>query len=480
MGSNIKFYRLVELFERTAKGRFEVVQNFMNKYRQTDDNLYPLLQLMCPELEKSGRVYNIQTKTLTKLLIEALRITPDSSDALRLQVFKSDSDHRGKFSDVVYDILRGEVTSCASSENMTIADVNKFLDQLGAHHNDRSAQSDLMKNTIRHFSAREWKWLCRIILRDMNNGITEELTLRAFHPDAVSFYNVHNNDLKMVCQTLKDPQKRLKPQPTVGVPLVPMCCQRPGVLPGSLKRAGFEEAGCTFYIDTKMDGERLQIHKDGDKFTLYSRNGIDYTSLYQWIVDEIRNNQLIRANQCIIDGEICAWCPENAEDNPEGYFLRQTQIKPVALKDPQKMTPEVAASHLCVSVFDILHHDGRNLTDMGLSERRKIMGEVCLWKSRVFEPVHSSIGRCIKDAYQALFSLTSREEGVVLKLSGSEYTPGARDHSSWFKLKPDYLQGGVDTFDCVIIGSKYKYGKLHEFVVGVADNFPEGIFADAG
>jgi hypothetical protein len=181
---------------------------------------------------------------------------------------------------------------------------------------------------------------------------------------------------------------------------------------------------------------------------------------------------------------------------PDGYFLRQMHIKPVALRlggilkggasreqgdvgksrgDPGKeTTPEIASSNLCVSVFDILHRDGKNLTHLGLSERIEILEKVCVWKPRVFERVHTSDGTCVEDIYTAMYNLSAREEGVVIKLPTSSYVPGQRYRSGWFKYKPDYIQGGCDTFDCVIIGGKYKYGKIHSFVVGVAENFSSG------
>ena len=35
-----------------------------------------------------------------------------------------------------------------------------------------------------------------------------------------------------------------------------------------------------FYIETKYDGERMQLHKEGSKFKFYSRNGFDFTEVY--------------------------------------------------------------------------------------------------------------------------------------------------------------------------------------------------------
>lgn len=46
------------------------------------------------------------------------------------------------------------------------------------------------------------------------------------------------------------------------------------------------------------------------------------------------------------------------------------------------------------------------------------------------------------------------------------------------KLKPDYLTGGSETFDCVIIGGNYGKGKrsglITQYIVAVIDDFELG------
>jgi DNA ligase-4 len=307
MGSGIAFKSLVTLFETPADRMAEEMKMLMGKYRETDDNLYPLIQLLCPELDKSGRVYNIQAKMLANLLVDALGISKTSPGAMKLDNFKSNAQHHGNFSDVVYSLLldRKSFFPSEGKGKMTIADVNTFLDKLGASKEKRKEQLALMITIIYNFSPLEWKWMCRIILRQMHNGITEKSTLKALHPDALAFYNVHNNDMKLACKTLKSLSIRYKSEITVGTAFVPMCCERPHRLLTS------DDVGDIFYIETKMDGERLQIHKNGDTYTLFSRNANNYTDLYRWIVDEIKNNKLIKAHQCILDAEICAWFPGN-------------------------------------------------------------------------------------------------------------------------------------------------------------------------
>jgi DNA ligase 4 len=36
----------------------------------------------------------------------------------------------------------------------------------------------------------------------------------------------------------------------------------------------------SFWIQEKLDGERMQLHKDGDNFKWFSRNAVEYTDIY--------------------------------------------------------------------------------------------------------------------------------------------------------------------------------------------------------
>jgi hypothetical protein len=81
------------------------------------------------------------------------------------------------------------------------------------------------------------------------------------HPDAKSFYSHHNNDLERACSVLKTGIRY-----EVGIELMhnfkSQSCARPSKIPQSLYDAGFPEKprdGHFFYVELKMDGERLQV-----------------------------------------------------------------------------------------------------------------------------------------------------------------------------------------------------------------------------
>ena len=63
-------------------------------------------------------------------------------------------------------------------------------------------------------------------------------------------------------------------------------------------------------IEDKLDGERLIVHKKGDKIELYSRKGTDYTETYKNIQEHIRK-ATGKSTECILDGEVPNSTPES-------------------------------------------------------------------------------------------------------------------------------------------------------------------------
>jgi len=60
------------------------------------------------------------------------------------------------------------------------------------------------------------------------------------------------------------------------------------MLAGKKKISFFKEnESKMYYVETKFDGERLQAHKRGEEIKLFSRNGVDYTKLYEGFVKVI-------------------------------------------------------------------------------------------------------------------------------------------------------------------------------------------------
>jgi len=119
----------------------------------------------------------------------------------------------------------------------------------------------------------------------MTISVKDTTVFGVFHPDAQDLYNTCS-DLKKVAWGLWDPKRRLGDEVRYPGPcfwylaeypkdkrvylfraFTPMLCRRPTKLEDSVK----EMQGKTFFIEEKLDGERMQLHKRGDEFFYCSR-----------------------------------------------------------------------------------------------------------------------------------------------------------------------------------------------------------------
>ena len=70
-----------------------------------------------------------------------------------------------------------------------------------------------------------------------------------------------------------------------------------------------------FIIETKFDGERMQLHKDGDAYKFFSRSGNEYTHVFggdEWsgtFTPYIANCFKPDVRNCILDGEMVGYDP---------------------------------------------------------------------------------------------------------------------------------------------------------------------------
>eukprot|EP00283_Hemiselmis_rufescens_P006539 CAMPEP_0173429060 /NCGR_PEP_ID=MMETSP1357-20121228/7875_1 /TAXON_ID=77926 /ORGANISM="Hemiselmis rufescens, Strain PCC563" /LENGTH=1097 /DNA_ID=CAMNT_0014393181 /DNA_START=1 /DNA_END=3294 /DNA_ORIENTATION=+ len=511
MPGAMKFQDLVNFFERITKGKdalgrplretgkLKEVQNLMDYFLEKEGvtSLYPLVRLLCPELDKKGHTYFLKEKALANLLIQGMGITEKSDDAQKLLGYQvTQAEGQGNFSNVLWNILKTPGRCAAGDQGTkTIREVNEFLENL-ANNKDKGRQTELFKKNMCNYTKTEWKYLVRIILRDMKVGVNEKWTLKALHPDAAEFFGHNNNDIKKVCNTLTDRSKRKSCNMNLFQPFVPMMCEKPHDSNSVAKMF----ANKVFYIEKKMDGERLQIHKDGDKFMLFTRKGNDYSNLYKWITDQIIQKNLIKADKCILDGEIVGWYPgpERKEGQPEptggqpAQFLPPTSLKTIAImlgggfKGTNESGPvgkgdisEIDGKEnqercrLCLSIFDILQLENDSLQMLPLQERLEKMKEVCTWAPKLFERTVMKTASSLEDANRAIYDMGEKDEGIVMKLPNSTYKVGGRNGTGWMKLKPDYLSGANESFDIAIIGGNYgngwRSGKIMQYTVGVVE-----------
>ncbi len=309
------------------------------------------------------------------------------------------------------------------------------------------------------------KHLVRIPLGNLRLGIGDPTVLDALATAKLGdkkqrhylegAYN-RTSDLGLIGKTLwtcKNPidavEKIEKLAVTVGKPIRSELCER---LPSPEKV--IEKMG-EVDVQQKFDGFRVQIHKNGDEISLFSRNLENMTHMFPELIEGARKQ--IKAKSVILDSEALAYNPESEEFLPFQETTkrrRKHNIAETALKLPLK-----------AFVFDILYKDGKSLIDEPLTKRLEILDKTIEDDSILFKAKTQTISDPKKLSIMLDDAITKGLEGVVIKKLSSPYEAGARNFN-WVKLKRNQSGELKDTIDCVILGYLSGKGKRTAFGAG--------------
>lgn len=244
---------------------------------------------------------------------------------------------------------------------------------------------------------------------------------------------------------------------TVGNPIRSELCERLPSPEKVIEKMSFNSAQENVGVDAqyKYDGFRVQIHKDGDKISLFSRNLENMTHMFPELIEGAKRQ--IKAKSAILDTEALAYNPESEEFYPFQETTKRRRKHNI--EETAKLLP------LKSFVFDILYKDGKSLIEEPLTKRLDILKDT-IQSDDVLFPAQT---KTVKDAKTLSLMLgdaiTKGLEGVVIKKLSSPYEAGARNFN-WVKLKRHQAGELKDTIDCVILGYLVGRGKRTAFGAG--------------
>lgn len=241
---------------------------------------------------------------------------------------------------------------------------------------------------------------------------------------------------------------------TVGRPVRPMlAASAPDV---ATAVAGF--GGRPVVVDAKLDGIRIQVHRDGDAVGVFTRSLDDITARVPEVVAAVRALPLRTA---VLDGEALALDTAG----------RPRPFQETAARSATRDADLAATTALRPFFFDLLHLDGRDLLDAPLHERLAALDAVA--GGLVVERVVTDDPDVAGQAFSGWVG--AGQEGVVVKDADAPYEAGRRG-SSWVKVKPRH------TLDLVVLaverGSGRRVGSLSNIHLGARD--PAGGFVMLG
>ncbi len=329
---------------------------------------------------------------------------------------------------------------------LTILEVFRTLEAIaettgrGSH----ARKQALLRGLLERATPVEAKYLAKIIYREMRHGVSEGLMLNGIARAAgiktglVRRANQFWGDLGEVALVALTKGEDGLSRATVRLfrPLKPMLAQTAEALAEAFERFEGRVA-----LEYKLDGARVQIHRQGDEVRIYSRNLADVTASLPDLVAEIKGSA--SSTEFIVEGEAIA---EDAQGRPLPFqhlmrrFRRKHAIADTIAEVPVKL-------HL----FDALYVNGQPLVDAPYQERWVALQGA----TRGLNLVKRVIPEAIQDG-EAFTEAAHRDghEGVMAKDLASAYTPGVRGRS-WLKLKH------IMSLDLVIVAADWGYGRRH-------------------
>lgn len=206
-------------------------------------------------------------------------------------------------------------------------------------------------------------------------------------------------------------------------------------------------------VEWKIDGVRIQVHRDGGDVLIVTRNLNDVTERLAGVVELALQ---LPAERFVLDGEVTGGRADSTADDEADVPAFQDTASRFASDD---------GGVLRSWFFDIVHLDGVDLLDAPWSERRSAL-ETLVGDLAVPVVVTNDV-----DEAQSFLDSTidAGHEGVMIKHVDTPYEAGRRG-KSWRKVKP------VITLDLIVLAAEWGHGrrtgKLSNLHLGARD--PDG------
>ncbi len=419
----------------------EILRNLLEKasVEEADKVAYLTLGELVPAFR--GIEFGVSEKLIMEAISKACGVKLNQVQALYKQ--------KGDLGDTAEELIKWE------GRNLSLVKVYEELFDIAR---TRGTLDKVMRliSLLKGLSGFEAKYVVRIVIGRLRLGVGDATIidalaggvkeLKAFIERA---YNLCS-DLGLVAKRLKegglDAIKEFKIQ--ISYPIRMALAERVSSAEEIIQRLG----RCA--VEAKYDGFRLQVHKDGGKVEIYSRNLEPMTEMFPDVVRAVIRD--IKAQRVILEGEALAINEETGEFYPFQVTIqrkRKYSVEEYSREYPLKLF-----------VFDLLYLGGEDYTVKPYIERRKALEEL-LSQTNTLRPSEMFITDNAKDV-EAFFedAITRGLEGIMAKRLDAPYTAGSRNFN-WIKLKRSYRGSLADTVDVVIVG--YYYGRGARAKLGI-------------
>ena len=450
----LDFSLVAETFQEMEKtsSRISLTDHLVSLFKKTPDDVIKKMVYLI-----QGKLYpdyeGIELGVGEKLTIRSI------ADSIGISIREVEDVYAklGDLGETTAKISMKKYQQTFFSEKITVDRVYKTFEKIAKTSGPRSQLTKLrlVNSLLNDATPLESKYIIKFLLGNLRLGIADftiidalSITFTGDKSNRKFIENSYNicSDLGTVAETLAvkgiNGLKELKITPLR--PIRPMLAGRV-----SGPAEALERADNIISAEFKLDGERVQIHKDNSKIELFSRSLEKITSHYPDIVDPIKN---LKVDKLILEGEIV---PINILNNKIQPFQELMHRK-----RKYNITEIVKKYPINIYLFDILYYHDIDCTKYEYIKRREILENILKNKTKgIIDLVKQKTATNSKQI-KRFFSLATQNgcEGLMLKQLNGQYRAGAREYL-WMKLKREYDSTMGDSFDLTVVGALLGKGK---------------------
>jgi DNA ligase-1 len=416
--------------------------------------------LLSEVIATSAAVAGTRARTAKATAIADLLRRADGDEVRPVTAWLSGDTLQGRLG-VGWRTLSRRTGTPATEPSLSVAGVDAALTELAATAGPGSTarREELLGRLFSAATADEQHFLVRLLTGELRQGALEGVVLDAVAAaagvpaEAVRRAFMLSGSLPGTAVTALDggaaalATVRLQ----VGRPVRPMLAS-----PGSSLDAALADLGDGVTVEYKLDGARIQVHRDGEDVRVWTRTLREVTGAVPELVERVR---ALPCRAAVLDGETLAL---DDDGRPRAFQDTMSRFGTT--------TGEDASVLLSPFFFDLLHLDGRDLLDEPLATRLDALAALLAGEEHA--PLRMpGVRRPSAEQAAAVLdgALAGGHEGVVVKALDAPYAAGRRGRA-WQKVKP------VHTLDLVVLGAEWGYGrrsgKLSNIHLGARD--PDG------
>lgn len=313
----------------------------------------------------------------------------------------------------------------------------------------------ILRGIMRRCSPLETKYVLRIITSILRMGVQSSTIIeglahaftgsrdnKEFIERAYSLYPDLGEISKVLAEKGLEKVKEISIE--YGIPILSMLASR------DIYTEFVNRLGTPFVAEYKLDGERLQIHKNGENIILFSRRLLDISKQYPDVCKIIKES--IKAHKVILEGEVVAM--DQVYEKMLPFQVLSKRRRKYDVEDISKEVP------VCLYLFDLLKFGEESFVDKPLPIRHSKLEEIIEERDelRLVKSVMINSTEELVDFFNKARS--EGNEGIMAKSIHDDaiYQAGNRGFL-WLKLKS--LEGGKlkDSVDVVLVGAFYGKGR---------------------